>query len=172
MGGKPRCLIGLPSGGDGNRNFRWLKFAALAARRILGCYQSVIVANVAVQYDMSGTTAVTTTLLKPLLRERRLAGTGDVCLSRSRALTMSFNSATSRDTPEVILMKITDSGLSGVLLHVSERTACSGQELCNPCLITKFAASHFSTSIASTSIHLGGSLEQFCHSFYYQPTCL
>ncbi|GKD20363.1 hypothetical protein Tco_1222066 [Tanacetum coccineum] len=29
------------------------------------------------------------------------AGTGDVCLSRSRALTISFNSATSGDTPEV-----------------------------------------------------------------------
>ncbi|GKD79977.1 hypothetical protein Tco_1342598 [Tanacetum coccineum] len=29
------------------------------------------------------------------------AGTRDVCLSRSRALTISFNSATSGDTPEV-----------------------------------------------------------------------
>ncbi|GJV47683.1 hypothetical protein Tco_1437895 [Tanacetum coccineum] len=34
------------------------------------------------------------------------AGTGDVCLSRSRALTISFNSATSGDTPEVEALAI------------------------------------------------------------------
>ncbi|GJU99393.1 hypothetical protein Tco_1328664 [Tanacetum coccineum] len=35
------------------------------------------------------------------------AGTGDVCLSRSRALTISFNSATSGDTPEVEALVLT-----------------------------------------------------------------
>ncbi|GKF48513.1 hypothetical protein Tco_0141764 [Tanacetum coccineum] len=35
------------------------------------------------------------------------AGTGDVCLSRSRALTISFNSATSRNTPEVEALVLT-----------------------------------------------------------------
>ncbi|GJY47933.1 hypothetical protein Tco_0437889 [Tanacetum coccineum] len=46
------------------------------------------------------THVVTQTLLNRLLWEQEL-GTGDVCLSRSRALTMSFNSAISGDTPEV-----------------------------------------------------------------------
>ncbi|GKD00874.1 hypothetical protein Tco_1171148 [Tanacetum coccineum] len=35
------------------------------------------------------------------------AGAGDVCLSRSRALTISFNSATSGDTPEVEALVLT-----------------------------------------------------------------
>ncbi|GJT06385.1 hypothetical protein Tco_0840847 [Tanacetum coccineum] len=35
------------------------------------------------------------------------AGTGDVCLSRSRALTISFNSKTSGDTPEVEALVLT-----------------------------------------------------------------
>ncbi|GJY30522.1 hypothetical protein Tco_0414017 [Tanacetum coccineum] len=50
------------------------------------------------------------------------AGTGDVCLSRSRALTISFNSATSGDTPEVEALALT---LATMALLRSENFDCS-----------------------------------------------
>ncbi|GJS79478.1 hypothetical protein Tco_0729359 [Tanacetum coccineum] len=54
------------------------------------------------------------------------AGTGDVCLSRSRALTISFNSATSGDSPEVEALQI-----SGALLVPKLPTSGGVKESCH-----------------------------------------
>ncbi|GJZ20992.1 hypothetical protein Tco_0558031 [Tanacetum coccineum] len=65
------------------------------------------VRTVAGQYDMKGHHHRTTTFSTFFTGAGAGTGIGDVCLSRSRARTISFNSETSGDTPEVEALVLT-----------------------------------------------------------------
>ncbi|GJU28859.1 hypothetical protein Tco_1172448 [Tanacetum coccineum] len=100
------------------------------------------------------------------------AGIGDICLSRSRALTMSFNSATSGDTPEVevLVLTLANNGscfgqrghpmselIEGVLSQaisglpiVEKGKSINLIDVLTHVLISKFAALYFRDKIASS----------------------
>ncbi|GJT89039.1 hypothetical protein Tco_1070756 [Tanacetum coccineum] len=116
--GKPGGLIVFAHWWATETEFPRLKFDAAACETILGCYLDNCAMGIGTTYDMSGRhPQVITTLLHHFTGAG--AGTGDICLSRSRALTMSFNSATSGDTPEVEVLVLT---LAIMALLRSDRT--------------------------------------------------